>query len=467
MPTSRTRAVIAVSLVSALTVTGGAAYIGTRVTPRAVAEPAPIVAGVTVPGITTALVPDHPALRMRVASTDDSPVDTLAGQFLSDILDFWDTTEMPQGKGFFAPPHVAASFDSRTGKGASVCVDTDTVNAAACRKLNGQTSIEWDRGELLPSLIKTGNILSAGVVLAHETGHLVDFQLRDPKSFDETRTMAQTLVNEQKADCYAGSWLAYVGSGSSRRFTADPKSLGEALYSILSFRDTNTVSGHGIGVERVNAAMRGFVSGPDVCAQIDREFTTANRQGILLLGSSTSRKRWEPMTEDDVQDIRDEVGTVTGTAPKVSGDPCPDTEVNAPAATWCASRGEVSLDYAAFGAFTSDAPRVAGEMREGPGHRIGPLLAAMVQPYLTESGVPSTSGATSCAVGVTARALASKNHGDLLDFGDLDEILSETLTTGRSGVASDGSVEEWAFNRAKDFLDGLYRVQSVEGCLGR
>ena len=214
MPTSRTRAVIAVSLVSALTVTGGAAYIGTRVTPRAVAEPAPIVAGVTVPGITTALVPDHPALRMRVAGTDDSPVDTLAGQFLSDILDFWDTTEMPQGKGFFAPPHVAASFDSRTGKGASVCVDTDTVNAAACRKLTGQTSIEWDRGELLPSLIKTGNILSAGVVLAHETGHLVDFQLRDPKSFDETRTMAQTLVNEQKADCYAGSWLAYVGSGS-------------------------------------------------------------------------------------------------------------------------------------------------------------------------------------------------------------------------------------------------------------
>lgn len=387
----------------------------------------------SLPGITTALVPDHPALRMRVTGTDNGPVDTLAGQFLSDVLDFWDATEMPQGKGFFEPPHVAASFDSRTGKGTSVCVDKDMVNAAACRKRSGETSIEWDRGELLPSLMKSGNILSAGIVLAHETGHLVDFQLRDPTSFDQKRTIAQTLINEQRADCYSGSWLAYVAEGTSRRFTADPESLGEVMRAILSFRDTNTVSGHGIGVERVNAAVRGFVAGPDVCAQIDRDFTLANRQGIHLLGSSTSRKRWEPLTEGDVKDIRN----------------------------------EVSLDYAAFGTFSSDYPRVVGQMREGPGHRIGPLLAAMVQPYLTRNGVPSTSGATSCAVGVVARALASPPHGELIDFGDLDEMLEETLTEGRSGTASDGSVEEWALTRAKDFLDGLYRVQSVDGCTGR
>jgi len=467
MTRTRTKAIVAVSLVSALTVAGGLAYIGTRVTPHAVAEPAPLLAGVSVPGITTALIPDHPALRIRVLGTDNGPVDTLAGQFLSDVLDFWDTTEMPQGKGFFEPPHVAASFNSRTGKGASVCVDKDMVNAAACRKRSGQTSIEWDRGELLPSLIASGNILSAGIVLAHETGHLVDFQLRDPKSFEEKRTIAQTLINEQRADCYSGSWLAYVAEGTSRRFTADPASVGETMRAILSFRDTNTVSGHGIGVERVNAAIRGFVAGPDVCAQIDREFTVVNRQGINLLGASTSHKRWEPLTEGDVQDIRDEVGMVTGTAPLISGDPCPDPDTTSASATWCASRNEVSLDYAAFGAFSSDYPRVVGEMREGPGHRIGPLLAAMVQPYLTRNGVPSTSGATSCAVGVVARALASPTHGELLDFGDLDEMLEETLTEGHSGTASDGSVEEWALNRAKDFLDGLYRVQSVEGCLGR
>lgn len=467
MSRARTRAAVAVSLVSALTVAGGLAYTGTRVTPHAVAEPAPLLAGVSVPGITTALIPDHPALRIRVLGTDNGPVDTLAGQFLSDVLDFWDTTEMPQGKGFFEPPHVAASFNSRTGKGASVCVDKDMVNAAACRKRSGQTSIEWDRGELLPSLMKSGNILSAGIVLAHETGHLVDFQLRDPTSFDQKRTIAQTLVNEQRADCYSGSWLAYVAEGSSRRFTADPESLGEVMRAILSFRDTNTVSGHGIGVERVNAAVRGFVAGPDVCAQIDRDFTLANRQGIHLLGSSTSRKRWEPLTEGDVKDIRDEVGVVTGTAPLISGDPCPDSDTSSASATWCASRNEVSLDYAAFGTFSSDYPRVVGQMREGPGHRIGPLLAAMVQPYLTRNGVPSTSGATSCAVGVVARALASPPHGELIDFGDLDEMLEETLTEGRSGTASDGSVEEWALTRAKDFLDGLYRVQSVDGCTGR
>ena len=119
MPKALTRATVAISLTAAAAVSV-LIYDGTRVTPHAVAEPTPLLAGVSVPGITTALVPDHPALRMRVTGTDNGPVDTLAGQFLSDVLDFWDATEMPQGKGFFEPPHVAASFDSRTGKGTSV-----------------------------------------------------------------------------------------------------------------------------------------------------------------------------------------------------------------------------------------------------------------------------------------------------------------------------------------------------------
>lgn len=467
MPKVRTKVAVALSL-TAVTALAGLIYDGTKFTPRAVAETAPMIAGVDVPGVSATLRDGHPAIRMRIVGTDDGPVDALAGQFLSDVLDFWDTTEMPQGKGFFLPPHVAASYDAKTGDGTSVCVDTRTVNAAACKKLSGQTSIEWDRGILLPAIMKAGNIFSVGITLAHETGHLVDFQLRDSGK-PVSRNAAQTLINEQRADCYSGAWLANVAAGNSRRFTIDPESLGNAVASVLVFRDNDMSSGHGIGVERVNALMRGYSSGPDVCSQIDGAATQDNREGMVLSGESDDPSRRTPITETEIQSIRDKVAGLTGTNPQLSSTPCPEHLDEVSPAAWCASRRDVSTDFAAFAQMTETVRSAdnALSVPVGPGHKIGPLLAALVQPSLTVSGKPSTSGATSCAVGVTARALASQSNGSLLDFGDLDEILSETFGAGRSAVASDGSVEEWSLNRARNFLDGLYRVNSVAGCLGR
>lgn len=464
MPKLRTKAAAAFALTTAIA-TGALVYDGTHIAPRAVAAPAPVLGGLEVPGIDAKMRKDRPAIRMRIIGTDDGKVDALAGQFLSDVLDFWDQTPIPQGGGHLLPPHVVTSYNAKTGEGKSVCVDKDSINASACMKRNGQTSIEWDRGILFPAIANASTPFSIGMVIAHETGHLVDFQLRDPNT--SVRSVQQTLINEQKADCYAGAWLAHVAQGNSRRFTIDAATVGDTLESVLTFRDAESNKGHGIGIERVNASLRGYVSGPDVCAQVDRSVTYDNREGIVMEGSSDDPKRWQPLTESDLQDIRRAVGEVTGTDPSLSTAPCPEAlDSDAPAA-WCDSRKEVSADFDAFAENVRSAEDDPLSIMAGPGHKISPLLAALAQPRLTSGGVASTSGTTACAVGVLARSLASKEHGALLDFGDLDEILSEMFREGRGAVASDGSKEEWSLNRAKNFLDGVYRIGSVEGCAGR
>jgi len=440
------------------------AYNETRITPRAVKAPTPVAAGVAMPAISSGFRENQPAIRIRITGTDDGPIDTMAGQYLSDVLDFWDTTPLPQGKGFFLPPHLAASYDSSSGKGVTACLPEMIANAAACKRNDGRTSIEWDRGVLLPGLLAEGNSFSIGLVLAHETGHLVDYQLNDTQS-PGSRNLLQTMINEQRADCFSGSWMAYVAAGDSRRFTVTPEDAAEAVGSVLAFRDLAPNRGHGTGIERVHSLLQGFTNGPDFCAQIDSLRIRDNGAGIPSHGRSTDPSRYRPITEFDVQAIRAAVGSLTGTDPKLTSTPCPEAPAEGVPASWCASRKEVSADLEAFAEVAPRKPHTVVPL--GPGHKLGPLLSALVQPYLTEGGRTSTSAETACAVGVVARALTYTKSGELMDFGDLDEITDELFRVGNSATASDGKSDELALSRVKHFTDGVYSVKSVEDCLGR
>lgn len=103
MPVARAiKAAVALSLTTAVALPV-AAYTA-HVEPRAVAAPPPLVAGVHMNAITTAMRDAAPPIRHRILGTDNGPVDALAGQYLSDVLDFWDETPLPQGKGFMLPP---------------------------------------------------------------------------------------------------------------------------------------------------------------------------------------------------------------------------------------------------------------------------------------------------------------------------------------------------------------------------
>ena len=59
MPKVRTKVAVALSL-TAVTALAGLIYDGTKFTPRAVAETAPMIAGVDVPGVSATLRDGHP-----------------------------------------------------------------------------------------------------------------------------------------------------------------------------------------------------------------------------------------------------------------------------------------------------------------------------------------------------------------------------------------------------------------------
>jgi len=467
MPVARAiKAAVALSLTAVVAVPV-AAYTA-HVEPRAVTAPPPLVAGVHMNAITTAMRDTAPPIRHRILGTDNGPMDALAGQYLSDVLDFWDETPLPQGKGFMLPPNQVASFDSRTGKGATICLPEDSINAGACRKLNGMTSIEWDRGVLIPSITRGGNDLGAGVVLSHEIGHLADFQLREDP-LQRPKSYFHTLINEQKADCLSGAWMAYVADGRSRRFTVSPDGLGEAMLSAMVFRDPIMKAGHGIGIERLNATLQGFTYGVDSCADIDGTWVSYNRQGMTKDGNAENPLRWKPLTEDYITELRDAVGAITGTKPELTTEPCDTSDDPAAPAEWCRSRTEVSANMGVLGAEVertrSSDKDLPARIPAGPGTLLSPLLAAMVQPYIRASGAESTSTNTACVVGYLSRALSTDTFGDLMDFGDLDEIAAEMLGEGRGATAADGSKDRYAVNRVTAYLYGVYRAGNVSDCV--
>lgn len=330
------------------------------------------------------------------------------------------------------------------------------------------TSIEWDRGVLIPSITRGGNDLGAGVVLSHEIGHLADFQLREDP-LQRPKSYFHTLINEQKADCLSGAWMAYVADGRSRRFTVSPDGLGEAMLSAMVFRDPIMKAGHGIGIERLNATLQGFTYGVDSCADIDGTWVSYNRQGMTKDGNAENPLRWKPLTEDYITELRDAVGAITGTKPELTTEPCDTSDDPAAPAEWCRSRTEVSANMGVLGAEVertrSSDKDLPARIPAGPGTLLSPLLAAMVQPYIRASGAESTSTNTACVVGYLSRALSTDTFGDLMDFGDLDEIAAEMLGEGRGATAADGSKDRYAVNRVTAYLHGVYRAGNVSDCV--
>src|SRR5699024_1618281 len=75
------------------------------------------------------------------------------------------------------------------------------ANAGFCPSRN---EIGWDRGPLMSGLVKAHGDLAPLVVLAHEYGHVLQYQ-----TGMRTRD-TPVIVLEQQADCYAGVFMRHV-----------------------------------------------------------------------------------------------------------------------------------------------------------------------------------------------------------------------------------------------------------------
>ncbi len=205
----------------------------------------------------------------EVTGTDGGAVDSLAGQSVSDLEEFWRFAYPDTFDGELTPVSALYSWDSNDYDG-EFCdeITEGLVNAGFCEQDN---SIGWDRTVLMPSLRKAYGDMAITMVLAHEYGHALQKQATlNPRG-------VPTLVAEQQADCLAGAYMRWVAEGKSPRFTLSTgEGLNNLLAAMISFRDPllsendyyNSGDEHGSAFERISAFQFGFTDGAAACATI-------------------------------------------------------------------------------------------------------------------------------------------------------------------------------------------------------
>ncbi|EIC62289.1 LpqM protein [Mycobacteroides abscessus M94] len=376
----------------------------------------------SITAVESGLRPDAPRPTVTVAGTDHGRIDRLAALAVEDTESYWSSTVLP-GNAAYSPVTSVTSWDSRSG--AIEFCDTEVTgpNAAFCIP---DRSVGWDRGRMLPVLVEGMGDLGAVLVIAHELGHAVDAQTQ--------RERPTVLVGEQRADCYAGSYMAWVAEGESPRFQVSPEGLDLLMEALPVVSDAPEQDGdHGNAVERLWAFQQGFMRGADACAAIDGDTVTAHRDGVQAAGGGDNNISF---TQPLVDAIALATEQVTGVQPDTS-----------------------TVDIDALNDMSRDpAPGVRGD-----GTGAAALIALLVQPWVSEQHVHSPR-ATSCAVGAVARGMASGSSDVTLSAGDLDEMVLEVLTVGRGATDASGVMPSSGFERVRGFLAGVY--SGLEVCAG-
>ena len=202
--------------------------------------------------------------RIAVTNGSSSESDTLAGNTIADLYDYYGQNFLQDFGIAFTPAQHLLSYDSRV-KGETVCGRSlyHEVNASynPCAD-----TIVWDRGVLLPELTQQVGELAVPTVLSHEMGHLVQNRL-DVNTDD-------VLLLEQQADCYAGSYWRWVADGNSRYFDLNQTDgIRQVLTAMMSTGDPvgtmpSTQGAHGSGFDRSYAFTLGYSNGAVRCSRI-------------------------------------------------------------------------------------------------------------------------------------------------------------------------------------------------------
>ncbi|MET0495665.1 MAG: neutral zinc metallopeptidase [Actinoplanes sp.] len=450
------------------------------------------VAGLPITDGDSGLRAGGPDARVSVAGSDGGGIDRLAGNAVDDVQAFW-AKEFP--KAFdkkYRPVENLISYDSG-GPGTPVCGadSAGLVNAFYC---GGDDSIAWDRGQLLPSLAADFGEISVVTVLAHELGHAVQSRLGAGD--------ASSIVKEQQADCYTGSYLRRVAEGDSPRFQVSTGAgLNQVLSTMFFIRDGSGItvddpSAHGNAFDRVSAFQLGFGDGAGRCARIDdaevrRRVTQesratpqdhTNRQGQDGQESRATPQDHTNRQGQDGQESQVAPQRDPGDAGNLDiGDPGSLTALEAtlrttfePArpefteqtgcgdgpAVYCARLGTVELDLPSLRLIGAP-PRPGGGGGLGDFAAFAEVASRYSLAYQNGAGLPleglGTAQRTACLTGVWAAAIVAERGRELqLSPGDLDEAVAELLAAD-SRIAADvrGAVVPSGFARISAFRDGF------------
>ena len=116
------------------------------------------------------------------------------------------------------------SWDSDDPSSPTVC-GTETYQEPNAFFCPSKDIMAWDRGVLVPIGKQFFGDVSIGALLGHEYGHAI----QNMAGLIDDNT--PTVVAEQQADCFAGSYTRWVAEGQSPRFQL---STGDGLNHVLA-----------------------------------------------------------------------------------------------------------------------------------------------------------------------------------------------------------------------------------------
>jgi len=426
------------------------------------------VAGLPITHFESGLKPTAPKPDLDVTNVGGNEADRVAVATIADVEDYWAGTLPSAFDVAFKPVKSLLSYDSEGENQENGCGDTaGNANAFYC---NTDDSVAWDRGVLLPTMMDQFGPLSVVTVLAHEFGHAVQYRLGDKAGI--TRN-TPTIVKEQQADCFTGSYYRWVAEGKSKYFAVSTSDgLNSALSSLFLVRDSAGTSAtdrsaHGTGFDRTYAFQIGFEQGPTECAAM----TQANIQPRLTErpfdpGDSDGDIKVNQQAIHLLKDSLDQAfAGAKVPAPEIvdNGGSCPGG-TSTPPATYCAGDNTVSVDLAALAELGRPVDQ-QGEFTgsSSGGHGDFAALSEVASRYVI--GIQKGVGAsldnanaglrTACLVGAWAAVASQPRQQMRLSAGDLDEAISDLLRPD-SLVAADvnGKPAASGFNRVEAMRTG-------------
>lgn len=400
----------------------------------------------------------------RVRNSDGGSIDRLALLAVEDVEAYWSRHYSDSLPGSFSPVSALVSIDP--GAGSPEVCDSDpgefAFNALYCVP---QDLIAWDRIELLPIARQFFGELSVNGLLAHEYGHAL--QHKAGLVDDDT----PTLVSEQQADCFAGSYLRWVAEGDSPRFAINTtEALDKVLAGAIAIRDRPPAmsmpyiaveASHGTALDRVGAFQQGFDVGTASCTGIDMADIRKRRGEIPASlfdpASPGSDMEITPEALSSVVDVLNQIFTPARPPMLEFGPACGHGP-----AVYCPGTNTIGVDVAALAQIGTPADEQQQVLLQGDDSAISVLTSRYMLALQQQRGVQlsgeNAAMRTACLTGVAQSRMADPAASAeklVLGAGDLDEAVSGLLTNGIVASDVDGMTVPSGFTRILAFRSGL------------
>jgi predicted metalloprotease len=408
-----------------------------------------------------------------VQDTDGGDIDKLTLLAVNDVADFWEKNYSPTLTGTFTPIEHLVSYDSKDPSSPAVC-GTETYQEPNAFYCPSRKIMAWDRAVMVPTGQQFFGDVSIAALMAHEYGHAIQHMAG---IVDDSTT---TIVSEQQADCFAGTYIRWVAEGQSPRFSLSTgDGLNHVLAAVITLRDpilgpqdTEMLeAGHGTALDRVSAFQMGFVSGASECAKIDLNEIEERRGDLpmaLPLDQTGDVQSGDVTIDEDTVDTLIEVlGEVykPNDAPKLSYDTesCKDAQPSPPV-SYCPDTNTISVDLPSLKKLGEAADESNYVLLQGDNSALSVVTSRYALAMQHENGdpvdTPVAAMRTACLTGVAQRAMSEpielpSGKGLTLTAGDLDEAVAGLLTNGLAGSNADGQTVPAGFTRIVAYRSGL------------